>query len=53
MGWKFKCAIPIAVPHSPPVNVGLVDQDVLVAFLKWQVRVSRRHVLLQGNDNPL
>lgn len=53
MGSTFECAIPIAIPHSPPVSIGTVNQDVLVVFLKRQVLVSRWQEILQSNDNPL
>lgn len=48
----FMC-LPVVIPYGPPVSMGAVDQGVLLVFLKRQVVVSERRVVLQSDDHPL
>ena len=43
-------ALPLVILYSPPVRVGAFNKDVLLVFVKGQVIVSERCVVLQGDN---
>lgn len=50
---RSPATLPSVILYSPPVGVAVADQDILLIFLERQVVVSKRHVVLQGDDHLL